>query len=49
MVRLRSSASKAGKASLTMPERILARVDPELDETHGGNVEAGTTIADINI
>ena len=38
-------AQKAGKASLDVPDGI---VDPELDEIRYGNVDAGTSVANIN-
>ena len=33
-------AQKAGKASLDVPDGIVARIDPELDEIRYGNVDA---------
>ena len=41
-------AQKAGKASLDVPNGIVARIDPELDEIRHGNVDAGTSVANIN-
>ena len=41
-------AQKAGKASLDVPDGIVARIDPELDEIRYGNVDAGTSVANIN-
>ena len=40
--------SKAGKASLDVPDGIVARIDPELDEIWYGNVDAGASVANIN-
>ena len=41
-------AQKAGKASFDVPDGIVARIDPELDEIRYGNVDAGTSVANIN-
>ena len=41
-------AQKAGKASLDVPDGIVARIGPELDEIRHGNVDAGTSVAIIN-
>ena len=38
----------AGKASLDVPDGIVARIDPELDEIRYGNVDAGTSVSSIN-
>ena len=43
-----SYASKASKASLAMPDGIVARIDPELNETRYSNVDSGRSVADIN-
>ena len=40
-------AQKAGKASLEVPDGIVARIDPGLDEIRYGNVDAGTSVADM--